>query len=334
LYFAYGGLGQWPAALASLAEAAALWQQLDNPAMLSEALNRAAHAKLAAADFAAAESAMRAAYAAAEQTRSPHMLSLSRVFFGTVYVERGELAAGIAIMEEVIALGEQTGNITATIGTRAELALAYGLAGDPATGLKLAELALVASRQFEILAAWGHAAAARLHLQLGDLAAASAHLTGADYRVQRRSTGFMVLMWANLGLAQIELAWRRGETGAAARLAEQLLADMDASQVQLLRPEALALHGRLRLALGQLDTARAQLEAARALAESQGARRYLAGCFSALAEVAAAQPDPAAVAQWQAAANQESEWLAAHAPPHLRAALRKRYAHPDQSLSF
>lgn len=324
-WYALAGLSRWAEGLASITEAAALWRALGNPVMLSESLSRATNHHLVVGDFAAAEASAAEGDAIADGIDNTHMRSLNRIFSGNVAFERGRVAEAVTLMETVIAQGELTGNVTALIGTRAELALVYGFIGAPDTGLALAEAALAAGQQFVVLRPWALSAAARLRLQCGDPAAAAALLAGVDYRARQRASAFMVLMWGGLGLAQVELALSQGRPAQATRLAAELAAFIHAQQVVCLLPEAQTLHGRALLALGDWPGARAVLAAAGALAQRLGARRHLWPIIALLAEGARAANDPAAPA-FEQAARAELAWLTEQVPPALRSAFRARAA--------
>ena len=318
-WYALAGLSRWAEGLANVSEAAALWRALGNPVMLSESLSRATNHHLVVGDYAAAEAAAAEAYAVADAIDNTHMRSLSRVFAGTVAFERGRVAEAVTLMQTVIAQGEPTGNITALIGTRSELALIYDFLGAPETGLALAEAAFAAGQRFPVLRPWALAALARLQLQCGHLAAAATLLAGVDYRAQHRASAFMVLMWGGLGLAQVELALAQGQFVAGARLAADLAAFIQDQDVVCLLPEARTLHGRTLLALGDWTGAQTVLAAAGALAQRLGARRHLWPIITLLAEGARAAQAPEAAA-FEQAARAEHAWLAEQVPPDLRAA--------------
>jgi hypothetical protein len=248
------------------------------------------------------------------------MEGLSRVFAGRMYLEQGRLADAIAVMETVIALGQRTANVTALLGTRADLAYAYALLGDLETGLALARQAIAAARGLDILVPWPRAAAALLYLQQGALDEAAAELNGLDYQTLLRRTGFMPFLWINVGLAAVKLALARREVEPAAALAQQLFADVRASGIVYLTPEVQALHAEALFVQGRLPQARAALQAARIAALAIGTRRQLWPILAALARVEAASGQPGAAAQFRAQARSLLEDLAAHAPPARRAA--------------
>jgi tetratricopeptide (TPR) repeat protein len=319
LWYAYAGLGRWDQSERVLNEAQTLLRTLGNPALLSEALARLAINHLVAGNFSGALNRVAEAYAVAEQMDSPHMRGLSRVYAGQVHLQRGELATAIEVMREVIALGEQTGNITALIGTRADLAHAYGFLGDLETGLALGFQAIEAGRsRFALLMPWPLAVTARLLIQHGRLAEADALLSSLSFEALRRQIGFMVSLWIHVGLAQVELALARGHPAEALSHATRLLHALDASQVAYLRPEALRLRAHSHLRLRAVDLAQADLQAALALSQAHGARRDQWSILADLSDVEALCGHLEAAERLRLSARREVQWLAAQAPAALQ----------------
>jgi tetratricopeptide (TPR) repeat protein len=320
VWYGYAGLGRWDESLASLAEARERWRALGNLAMQCEAESRIALTHMIAGDFRAGLAAVAQSYQTARAANSPHMQGLSRVFAGRMYLEQGRLAQSIEVMHDVIALGEATGNVTALIGTRADLAQAYGLLGEVETALALTGQALAAGvGRVDLLVPWPRGIAARLHVQQGALAAAEAQLAGLDHQRLRRQSGFMPSLWVNVGLAVVELALARGEPDPAAALARQLLADLHAWRITYVVPEVQGVLGQALLAAGRLVEARAALQSARMTALAIGARRQLWPILAALAQVEEASGLTGAAGQLRAEARALIEDIAAHAPPTLRA---------------
>jgi tetratricopeptide (TPR) repeat protein len=321
IWYAHAGLGRWADSLVSVTEAAELWRALGNLSMLCEAHARAAITHMVAGQFAAGLASVAGAYQVSLEANSPHMQGLSRVFAGRMHLEQGRLAEAVTVMQDVIVLGENSGNVTALIGTRADLAHAYGLLGEPAIGLTLAHQAIEAGRgRFDLLLVpWPRAVAARLHLQQGDTLAAAEDLAGLDYRALRRGVGFMPFMWISVGLAAVELALERRNIARAVALAAQLLADTHASRITFLAPEVGHLYGRALLAGGRLAEAQRVLQAARAAALDLGARRQLWPILDTLAAVEAQTGAVEAAGRLRAEAAAVIEILAAHAPPAQRA---------------
>ncbi len=327
IWYAYAGLSQWSQARQALLEAHTLWRGLTNPAPLSETLGRTALTHLILGEYGSALESIAQAHAVAEQMDSPHMRGLSRAFAGPIHIERGEFAPGLQVMHDVIALGQQTGNVTGLVGTRAELALAFGFLGDVDAGLALTEQAIAVARdQFPLLLPWASAAAARLLVQRGDLVAAEQHLAGLEFEPLRVNVGFMVPMWAGVGLAQIEAALCRGGHAQAAQLARTLTHTLTASTIRHLLPEALTLLGRALLASGDLDGARSALDDAHTEAQAIGARRHLWMLLAARSAVEEAARQPALAAHWRRLARLEVDWLSGKIPSALLSSFLARPA--------
>jgi tetratricopeptide (TPR) repeat protein len=320
VWYAHAGLGRWAEARSNLAEASVLWASVDNPAMQSEAESRIALTHLVAGEFDAGLAAVARAHHLALLANSPHMEGLSRAFAGRMLMEQGRLGDALALMETVIELAERTGNVTALIGTRADLALACALLGDLDGALALARQAIAAARGLDLLAPWPRGAAALLHLQRSALDEAAAELAGLDYRLLRRQLGFMPFLLGTVGLAAIRLSLARREFDPAAALAQQLLADLRQSRIVYLAPEVQGLHGEALLAQDRLAQARAALQSARVAALAIGARRQLWPILAALARVEAASGQSDAAGQHRAEARALLQDHATHTPPARRAA--------------
>jgi hypothetical protein len=99
---------------------------------------------------------------------------------GMIHTERGDFDRAIAVSEEVVALGVTTGNVTVPILTRADLGRTYALLGAVDHGLALAQQALDASRQFELIAPWPKAIMVRLNVMGGCLDQAETGMAQLD----------------------------------------------------------------------------------------------------------------------------------------------------------
>jgi tetratricopeptide (TPR) repeat protein len=255
----------------------------------------------------------------AEGLNSIDARALSRAWIGILHTDRGDLDQAIALSEEAVRLGEITGNVTALIGTRGDLARAYALLGDIEHGLALTQQAASDGLRFPFIAPWAGSAAVQLRLLQGDLTGAQAALAALpDYRDLKRRAGFVPLMWGNVGLAEIQLAAALGDAASAERLAGELLQNFEQAGVRLRLPDARLLQAQALLALARPDEAWAALQTARAEAECLGARRVLWPILVALADIAEARGQAEAGGLRQQA-RQIVHYIAAHAPtPALR----------------
>lgn len=278
LFYAYAGLDQWERARSCLHEAYALWQQLGNLPMLSEAHMRLHWTYLVTGDYDQALAHAEEAYGLGVESNNRDAQALSHFMLGFIYWERGEIERALATMEEDIAIAESVNSLTPLIGTRADLALLYGELGDVERGLALANQArTVAEEQLPILRHWAHAVQVLLHLRQGDLdGAAELMATLTDYRTVKARFGYMPFMWVRVGLAQGEFALAMGEYAQAVALMNVLYADLERAGIWYLRLDVLWLKGRALLGQGNVDNAREALQDARAAAERLGSRRTVA----------------------------------------------------------
>ena len=321
LWFAYAGAGRWSDAIAGLAAGREICRQLGHLPTLCENLTRAALSHLAIGRYDEALVDMDEAYRVAESANSADFRGLARAFEALIHQDRGDLGRAIEVAEAAIAWGEQSGNVTVLIGSRSDLARTYAFLGDFDTALALANQALdVAANRFPLMVAWPQCTLARLHLLRGEAGPAAAILAGAvDYRVLQQGVSFIVPMWGNMGLANVEVALAQRQYEPAEAHAAELVQRLGDCSIRFLLPEARLRLAEALLGQGRLDEAGAALLAARGEAEALGSRRLLWPILEALAEAAQRAGSPASAAALRAEARPIVEYFAARAPtPRLR----------------
>jgi len=325
-WFGRANNSEWDLARAEMLEARDIALRLGDLTTAAENLQRIAMNDMITGHYDRSLVEMEAAIDAAEALNSNDMRALTRLCGGIIYAERGDYARAIAIAEEAVRLGELTNNVTVMIGTRSDLGRAYGYLGDVDHGLALAYKAEADSHRFPLIAAWAGSAVAHLALLRGDLALAQAQVAKyRDYRDLMRRVGFVPMMWVNLGLTVIELAWRAGDHARALAEAEELDRHLARTGVVYARPEAQLWLARMLVTLSRPDEAAAVLQNARATAEAMEARRVLLPILAAQAELAEAQGQQAAAGDLRARANAIVGYIADHAPtPALRASFLAR----------
>jgi tetratricopeptide (TPR) repeat protein len=316
LWFAYAGSGRWSQGLDALKAGRAVCRELGNLPILCENLTRTAMSHLALGSYAEALDDMEQAYQTAEVAQNTDFRGLSLAFAGLIHLDRGDLAQAIEVSETAVTWGEQTGNVTVLIGTQADLARAYALLGDSEHALIVARRALeVAAKHFELLMAWPQSVLIRLHVGRGELAEAEAIQSAVlDYRTLQQRLSFMVPMWGNLALANIEVALALRQFGQARTLAIELVERLGDSDLRFLLPEARLRLGQAMLGEGQVADAQAALDTARREAETLGSRRLLWPILEALAEAAIRSNEPGQAAAYLNDARAIVNYIAAHAP--------------------
>ena len=321
LYFGYGGRCQWQQARATLLEARRLWRELDNPVGESEVVLRLSQVAMFTGDYDESVAAVDEGHRLAHTSNSADMQALSHAFVGLIHAERGDYAQACALAEAAVAVGETTGNVTVLAGTQADLGWAFGELGAAGQGLALAQAArTVAETRFPLLTPWPAASVARLHLLRGDVAEAGDALAAQPpYPEVQRRTGFLVMMWLNVALAEAELALARGQASEAAAVMAEVAEGMQATGTRFHLPDVLYLRGQALLAQGRLTQARSELQAARLEALALGSRRMLWRILAALAEVESQTGQAERAAAWRREAQPEVAYIASHAPtPELR----------------
>jgi len=325
MWFALCSSARWDDAEAALQESYAISHDLNNLGVVAEILCRRAINNLVAGRYDECLAITAEAVRVSERLNSDDARALTRMPFCIVYTDRGDLDRAIAESEAAIRFGEISGNVTILIGTRGDLARAYGLLGDLEHGLALTRHAAQDANRFPLISGWAASVEVLLRLREGDLSAATAALAGLpDYRHLMRRAGFVPMMWSSLGLVEVELALARNDWVKALALARELLANLDQMGVIYAQPEARLLQGRAHLALGQLDEAVEALQMARVGAERLGARRLLWPILAELAEIASARGQAEARSLRQAA-WQLVDYIASRAPtPALRQSFLSR----------
>ncbi|MEP7358286.1 MAG: hypothetical protein ABI847_13655, partial [Anaerolineales bacterium] len=284
LWYGYAGASRWQQALAALAAGEKISREIGNLPVLCETMTRSALSHLATGNYTAALAIMDEAYRVAEAANSADFRSLARAFTGLIHQDRGDFDQAIQVAEAAIAQGEISGNVTALIGTRSDLARAYALLGDLDHALSLAQQAhQVASTQFEVLIGWPLSALMHLHLLRGEVAQAAAIQSSApDYRDLQRRLNFMAPMWINMALANIELALAQNQFEPAAAQSAELIQRLIDCGLTFRLPDARLRLGEALLRQGRLPEAQAALQAALQAAETLGSRRVLWPIFEAL----------------------------------------------------
>jgi predicted ATPase len=308
---AYEVLGDRDRAQAAAEEALGLWRELDNQPMLANSLANDARQLLFAGEL------ERAAAEAAESARIGTSIdNLSAVSFGQtvaglVYLEQGDVLAGIDALQEAVAAGRQANNAYAITGIRAELGWALASIGRLEEALASAEAGLAeAQRSFHPARVWTAAILARIHLLYGDVPSAEAIFTEAGVSVaQERLDEAALFGGIAIGLSSAEMELGRGDLESCLASVDKLTAHLNKIGARTSLQDAQLLRGKALLAQGRTAEARAALQEARAIAESIGSRRILWRILDAQADLEQSTGDNAASNAARRLARQEVDWI-------------------------
>lgn len=324
LYVIYLLLGRLEAAEQGAREAIQLWRELGNQAMLADGLSGYAEIFAFKGDY---ESALAVAHEAQQISDAIDNLwnrSYSRLVTGLLYLEWGEIDQALATMNDCVAYAEQAGFVPAMVLVRCQLALLYGLMGDPGKAKAVAQLAIERMEQYYRPAlALAEGALALSHIWVGELEQAAALMQSAQRQLLRPYAP--ALLGNYILIAQAELDYVQGEYAALLTLTQQWVDYYQQVGMRLFYADLLYWQGRAHLELGERAAARHSLEAARQLAESLSQRRILWAILAALAGLAQQEGKEAMATTLRVAAREVVGYIAAHSSdPALRATFLAR----------
>lgn len=301
-------------------ESRALWRELDNLPMLADNLGYAVMNHLAAAEYDEATYASEQALRISREIGNEWGEAFAQTWVGAAYVEKGEIATAIRVMEAAIALGARVFPPTLFI-TRGDLAQLYGDLGAVAEGISLAEEAIASGRKvFPAMVSYPLGALAHLNVLQGNYASAHALADDALDRLEQDDVRFGL----GLSVAQVELLLAEGDYQAAARTAERLVEYGRARHIRQAEALALTGYGQALAALGELDRAAARVDEARALAEQTGARFSLWKVLAVLADIEQRRGNNERAALLRAQARAVIDYIAERTPEGLRDSLLAR----------
>ncbi len=278
----YTCLGRFEDAYIVIQEARSLWIEQNNEVMLADSLGSEAEAAYNAGEFARAFENSRQALQISERIKNFWGQSYDRMLMTFVLLQQGQLGKAIPLGERSTQEADEAGLIASSITLRAELAWTHAFCGafDQAyllvsKAMQFAESTQPAWRVFP------QAAKVRIHLLQGDVESARREAGEAPLQPisipYARFTIFIVL-------ANIELAYARGEYGTALMMIDELLREV----VPLTRldvPDVLRWKGRVLIEMNRYDEALPVLTEACSRASSMGANLQLWLSYVSLAEV-------------------------------------------------
>jgi tetratricopeptide (TPR) repeat protein len=284
LSYPYVATAQLTPALQVITESQSIWRELGNLPMLVDNLSQAVLLHYHFGDFPAGAACASEAMRLSDEIGNVWGQTNSRLYYGHILLERGEVPAAVETMRTAIRLGDSSRHPGALVGARIDLALLLAELGATAEAAALAEAAgVIASGIGPSLRAYPVAARARLALLRDDVSAARAALLEA--RTALRPAGLQWFAPIHIPLLEAELALAGGEPEGALRALNSLAQIVEAMPARPFLPEVRRLSARALAQLGRTDEAADTLRQARREAETMGSRWRLVLILVDLAQV-------------------------------------------------
>jgi tetratricopeptide (TPR) repeat protein len=334
IYRAYGSLGRYPEAWASLDRAQGLWRELGNPPMLADTLSGSVLNDFLRGAYDRAIASAREARRISEEISNLWGQTYSRMFVGSVHLERGEVGAAAEIWEQAIRLCGRSGFAGPLVINRTDQALLDADLLRTSEGIALAEEALLgAERLFPVLRPIPSLALAKLRSLSGDRLGAESKLKEVTDAMAAHdpSQGLLVVRLPVIA-GELALAW--GDFPRALRWADEA-ERLGALGIRAPLPYLLLIRGRALLQRGDLGGARRALEEARIEGEALGSRWSLWRVLFTSWKAAERDGDLVAATQLRSEARGVAQYIADHAGDdglreafHSLAEVRELYGEP------
>ena len=278
----YTCLGRFDDAYVVIKEARSLWIEQNNQVMLADSLGSEAEAAYNAGEFARAFENSQQALQISERIKNIWGQSYDRMLMTFVLLQQGQPGKAILLGERSTQQADEAGLIASSITLRSELAWTHAFCGafDEAYRMVAHAIQFTESTQ----PAWRvfpQAAMVRIHLLHGDIE--SAQRVAGDAPLQpisipyARFTIFIVL-------ANIELAYARGDYATAVSMIDELLNEVE-PLTRLDVPEVLRMKGITLIGLNRYEEALHVLTEACSRATGIGANLQLWLSYASLADV-------------------------------------------------
>ncbi len=318
--FAFWGIGQMVRAQELLNEGVALWRELGNLPMLTDALSRYAQCFFYEGNYRECLKYSDESFQVAQTINHAWGQVTSR-FMGSYicYWDRGQSDRAIEILEGCSALAKQFAHNPAIISMNSDLGLIYASLGNLERGLSHIQVAadLSADGYFVILQPWAQVRLARVYMMCGDLPAAEQALKQS--RVHLVEESLTVILPTLVAQAEAELAFAKQDYAQVCELLNQLTARLEAIPLRPYLPEAYYRWGEALRFLGKFAEARDMLLRARAAAERLESRRMLWQILSSLEQVETACGAAESAATFRRLAQEYIGYIADHTgSPELR----------------
>jgi tetratricopeptide (TPR) repeat protein len=241
---------------------------------------------------------------------------------GLIYNERGEVEQAIKSFEDAFPITQVGGGLEGNgLSPYGMLAAVYADLGDFHQALEFVHRAVGrASAQLRLQRMWLYALLTRVELTRGNVDAAETAFRDGGVVASIENLGHMFPGGAPLiFFAAAELALAHQEYGHAVEIVDSLLEHLrETRRARVAFPEALYFKAQALRGQRQSDQALVILNEACAEAQAMGSRRNLWKIFAAIGEIEAARGDDAAAQAARAEAHEVIDYIAEHAPAHLR----------------
>jgi tetratricopeptide (TPR) repeat protein len=309
----YMTVGEPAPAEAALTEALSLWRALHNVPLLAESLTTRGGLEFYRGRYDQALKYLDEGLPLTRAIGNAWGTSYNLMYQSYILLDRGELGAALAAMQECVATAREAGFVYPMATIPATMAIVYAFAGDTEQAERvLQEARTVTDRYLPAETATVLLMSAWCHLILDDEAHAQA--VAAQARVAMNWDDYMTANRFILALVEAELHLRAGRPERAlARVNEHLRAD-EPFGTQAFITDLRRVEGEAHMALGQFDEAEQTLTAAYQQAGEQPSYRTLWTISAALARLAEMRGDPNGAARWRAESYAHRDFLAAHVP--------------------
>lgn len=324
LYLPYISLGEGEQAVGVLEQAIERWRALGNQAMLVDALSSRAARSIQTGHYGAGLAQAAEAGQLSEQINNLWNQAFSRLFVGLVYLDWGEGARAVEVMEQCASYAGEAGFVGARVMASWQLGMTYAYLGQIGHGLSFLQQAQ--SEIVESALPWqemGWGMIALLRVWNGDLAVATALLERV--RASNSETSLVHTLADFITFAEAELARAQRNFTRLLAITQRKYEVMQRSGERLFFPDVLYWQGRAYEGLGQPGAAWAALEAAQYEAEALEARRILWLILARRALLAEDHGQERLARRLREQAHETIHYIADHAPsPALRASFLAR----------
>jgi len=271
LAYPFVATDQLASALEVIGESQPIWRELGNVPMLVDNLSQAVLLHYHFGDFLAGEACAAEAIRRSDEIGNVWGQTNSRLYYGHILLERGEVAAAVEMMRTAIRWGDVSRHPGALVGARTDLGLLLAELGAMSEAATLVEAAeTIAAEIGPSIRAYPVVAQARLALLEDDRVAAAAALARAGGLL--RPAGLQWFAPLHIPLIEAELALADGDAENALRGLDRLRQKVESMPARPFLPEVRRQSARALARLGRLDEALEHLRLARHEAEAMGSR--------------------------------------------------------------
>jgi tetratricopeptide (TPR) repeat protein len=269
LAYPYVATDRLAEARAVIVEAQPLWRAAHNIPMLVDNLSQAVLLHYHFGDFAAGEADALEAMRRSDEIGNVWGQTNSRLYYGLILQERGQIGPAIDTMQAAIRLGDVSRHPGALVGARTDLGLLLSELGELDRATRLIEEAeSIAAEIGPSVQAYPAASKARLALRGGDESDARTSLARA--RGFLRPAGLQWFAPVLIPAIEAELALADGESATARSRLGDLMQTVETMPIRPWLPEVLRLTSRTLSAVAEVADAMAILDRARREAQAMG----------------------------------------------------------------